>query len=160
MQATTILVISDTHRRLGAAQWLLETKRPDYCIHLGDMLADCQALERQFPMQKLLYVLGNNDSLLRGQGCPLEFTATIAGKRLFLCHGHTLYVKAGLSRLTARAKEEHADMVLYGHTHLPCLQNDSGLLILNPGTVGTYGWVVITGEKIHASIERVKEHGI
>lgn len=160
MQTTTILVISDTHRRLGAAQWLLETKRPDYCIHLGDMLADCQALERQFPMQKLLYVLGNNDSLLRGQNCPLEFTATIAGKRLFLCHGHTLHVKAGLSRLLVRAREEHADMALYGHTHLPCLQNDSGLWVLNPGTTNTYGWITIADGSIHASIERVKERGI
>lgn len=155
MKNTTILVLSDTHRRLGTAEFLIESRKPDYVIHLGDMLADCQALERRFPMQKLLYVLGNNDFRLQGQNCPLEFTASIAGKRLFLCHGHTLHVKAGLGRLISHARQENADMALYGHTHLPHLEKDGNLWIMNPGTVGNYGWISIYDGKISASLERV-----
>ena len=154
MENTTILVLSDTHRRLGTAEHLIESKQPDYVIHLGDMLADCEALERRFPMQKLLYVLGNNDFRLQGQSCPLEHTATIAGKRLFLCHGHTLHVKTGTERLISRARQEQADMALYGHTHLPHLEKNGALWILNPGTVGTYGWITIADGEISASLKR------
>ena len=154
MDKTTILVLSDTHRRLGTAEFLIESKQPDYLIHLGDMLADCEALERRFPMQKMLYVLGNNDFRLRGQDCPLERIATIADKRLFLCHGHTLHVKSGLTRLVSRAQQEQADMALYGHTHQPHLEKDGDLWVLNPGTVGSYGWIVIADGTISAALER------
>ena len=56
----------------------------------------------------------------------------LGGKRFLLLHGHQYYA---MSSLLYRAEEVHADMVLYGHTHMPDLSADGPRLILNPGSL-------------------------
>ena len=63
---------------------------------------------------------------------PLERQVDLGGKRFLLLHGHQYYA---MSSLLYRAEEAHADMVLYGHTHMPDLSADGPRLLLNPGSL-------------------------
>ena len=49
-----------------------------------------------------------------------------------LAHGHQYYYT---DALLYRGEEVHADMVLYGHTHVPDLSADGPRLLLNPGSL-------------------------
>jgi len=147
-----ILVISDTHRNIAPAMQLIETKSPDYVIHLGDVAADCDLLQRMYPKQKLIAVLGNNDFRCSPDTYPLERVAELGGKRFFLCHGHTVQVKYTLSTLLTKGRGANADMVLYGHTHQPYLANESGMMVMNPGSTSTYGWITIENDNINARV--------
>jgi len=125
---------------------------PDYVLHLGDMCEDCHRLEDMFPRKLIVCVKGNNDYF--DKSYPLERCFELGGKRIFMCHGHKYNVKSSLISLVYRAKEQGADIVLYGHTHLPHKEDYDGMLIINPGTVGTYAVIEITETSIEAKIER------
>jgi len=105
-----------------------------------------------FPRKLIVCVKGNNDYF--DKSYPLERCFELGGKRIFMCHGHKYNVKSSLISLVYRAKEQGADIVLYGHTHLPHKEDYDGMLIINPGTVGTYAVIEITETSIEAKIER------
>jgi len=44
-----------------------------------------------------------------------------------------------LERLRQRAQEIGVDAALFGHTHQSLLESNSGLLLLNPGTLANHG---------------------
>ena len=60
-------------------------------------------------------------------------------------HGHAEHVKYGTDELICRARQEGADIVLYGHTHSGVTAYDDGLYIMNPGSIrdGHYGMIDI-----------------
>lgn len=147
-----ILVISDTHNMIQNAVGLITKLDPDYVLHLGDMCEDCHRLENMFPRKLIVSVKGNNDYF--DKSYPLERCFELGGKRIFMCHGHKYNVKSSIMSLVYRAKEQGADIVLYGHTHLPHKEDYNGMLIINPGTVGTYAVIEITETSIEAKIER------
>lgn len=65
--------------------------------------------------------------------------------------------------LTARFLEEaNADILIYGHTHVPCVKRFSTGIVINPGSVGQprdanpkASYAVLDLEKGHAEIKRV-----
>ena len=65
-------------------------------------------------------------------------------RRVLIAHGHTMNVKYGLLRAQYRAQELNADILLFGHTHVPLVEASSRPMLLNPGSIGdmrrpTYG---------------------
>lgn len=149
-----ILVLSDTHGRLDTAEKLIKELNPDYTLHLGDMAEDCRQLEAKFPQKIITSVKGNNDYF--DKSYPLERVFTLCGKRFFMCHGHKYNVKSSLLALKYKGMEEKADIILFGHTHIPYMDNSDGLIILNPGSVGTYGIIELNESEVIASVERYK----
>ncbi len=147
-----ILVISDTHGNINDAVKSIEKEKWDYCIHLGDMVSDCEDLEAVFPRQKFIFVKGNNDFWLRSSSYPDERFFTLEGKKFFVCHGHKYNVKYSLDALKAKGRELGADIILYGHTHSKHLENDGKTVILNPGASASYGVIIIENGEIHSSI--------
>lgn len=145
------LIISDTHNNIYNATYLIEALKPDYCIHLGDMIQDCDDLEKIFPRQKFIFVKGNND-WMKNSMYPDERFFDLDGVKFFMCHGHKFHVKSGAEYLKKHAKELGANIVLYGHTHKKHLEWDKGMLILNPGTVSTYGLISIDNGEVSAEI--------
>lgn len=128
-----ILVFSDSH---GYAGYMLEAARrcaPDAVIHLGDGAGDLSALKKELPRTPVINVRGNCDSDI---SVPERRIIELSGSRLFICHGHRYGVKLSLDGLLTSAMCAGADAVLFGHTHIPCLRTENGLLILNPGSVG------------------------
>ncbi len=149
-----ILVISDTHGRIDAAKELIDKINPDFTFHLGDMADDCKRLEERFMHKVIACVKGNNDYF--DKTYPLERIAKIGGKTFFACHGHKYNVKTSLNALRYRAQELGADIVLFGHTHIPFVDSAEDMIMLNPGTTGTYGIIEINEGKVNASVQRYK----
>lgn len=149
----TLLVISDTHRNIENAVRLVNRYKPDYLLHLGDVCDDCDRLSAIFPRLIVLGVIGNNDFPSSYPEYPKERIFTLDGKKIFMCHGHKYRVKLGLFSLSLRAREVEADIVLYGHTHSRYLEQTEEMLIMNPGTIGSYGIIEINNGKIDARIE-------
>ena len=60
----------------------------------------------------------------------------IPSHRILLEHGHRLGVKTGYDRIVAKAKENGCDIALYGHTHVPEIEEQvkSGKLKLKQTT--------------------------
>ena len=128
-----ILVFSDSHGELRHMEKAVMDISPDYVIHLGDKINDSRVLQDHFPHITVLSVPGNCDF------SPLEpavRTETIGGVRFFLTHGHQHGVKSGLLRFSLAAAEAGAQVALFGHTHIPLLDNTGTMFILNPGAAG------------------------
>ena len=65
---------------------------------------------------------------------------TIGGVRFYMTHGHLHKVKMTHSLLLKDARSANAQVVLYGHTHIPeCSREADGLWVMNPGAGGYCG---------------------
>lgn len=148
-----ILVISDTHGFAESAAEIIKAVNPDYTFHLGDMADDCHRLEQLFPDKIITSVRGNNDFF--DDSYPFERVTEIGGKKIFACHGHHYHVKSGLESLEAKADEVGADIVLYGHTHVSYLDITDKRIVMNPGSMTTYGIIEISEDTVSARIERI-----
>ena len=148
-----LLVFSDSH---GSTRGMLEAFRrqtppPDAVAFLGDGLRDVAYCD--FGDVPIYAVEGNCDvsALFYPVNATEELVITLGGKRFFMAHGHMFGVKHDLFRIVAAAAAREADVVLFGHTHMPfekyypAGENELGvflkkpLYLFNPGSVGGYG---------------------
>ena len=134
MNEINILVVSDSHGNIDNMRRAVELIRPDMLLHLGDGLRDAEALSGLFPTLHMETVPGNCD-YRRDE--PAERVILAGGRRIMLCHGHTLGVKNELGLLLRSALERGADAVLFGHTHKPFVDIRRGVVMLNPGSIGS-----------------------
>lgn len=141
-----ILVVSDTHGDIKSLQKAVKSQpSAEVIIHCGDGDEQVQYLKNTIKDKMIVGVRGNCDwaSML-----PAKETLCICGKKIFVTHGHLYNAKTGLYRIICAAKEEGADILLFGHTHIPLTDYDSGLHILNPGSchgyMASYGYIDIT----------------
>ena len=93
-------------------------------------------------LPNVIKVAGNCDF---SSSLPLLRVVTLGGKKIYCTHGHAEHVKYGTDELLLRARQEGADIVLYGHTHTGVTCYDDGLYIMNPGSIrdGHYGMIDI-----------------
>jgi len=127
-----ILIVSDTHGRDAVLKRLLEQVKPiDMLIHCGDVegsedyirsMADC-------PVHM---VAGNNDFFCN---LPKEEEFLIGKYRVLLTHGHYYYITMGEQMIKEDARARGFDIVMFGHTHRPYLEQDRGIVVLNPGSL-------------------------
>jgi len=127
-----ILVLSDSHKAKDNILTAVELESPDMVLHMGDHEKDCLIIEQNYPYLPVRTVRGNCDSWALGLDND-EFE--LEGKRFFMTHGHLFNVKTSKDSLIASAKNRDADVVLYGHTHIPHYEVIDGLTIINPGSV-------------------------
>ena len=130
-----ILIFSDTHNDINhCIRLLTNTEGVDAVIHAGDCVRDAEDLHYAFPDIPIHYVRGNNDFL---SSAPDKLTVTIGGKRILIVHGHIERVKYDLSlmALTEKGEKANADLVVFGHTHMPQTEYRGKMIILNPGSV-------------------------
>ena len=131
-----ILVMSDSH---GSKNNMLEAickESPDYILHLGDNERDCTSIEAVYPDIPLRKVRGNCDRGYRGLDID-EFV--LCDKRFYMTHGHLHSVKTARINIKQAALGKNADILLFGHTHTPHQSVFEGMLIINPGSIGTDG---------------------
>lgn len=152
-----ILIVSDTHGRSGRLcelieyrQKLIKNGEPLTIIHLGDGLSDlfsCKYYDNVISHT----VRGNCDfsSADRispyGEEIPIFRLIYIDKYKVFMTHGHAFSVKSGYEEICREASKQGADIVLFGHTHLPTLEYiekdsirgvDRDLVLFNPGSLG------------------------
>lgn len=131
-----ILVFSDSHGNVEHMVTALERERPQYIFHLGDGWRDAEHIRDMFPDIPLEQVPGNCD--LRPEEPSMKLLE-LEGKRILLCHGHTYRVKEGLMDVSYAAREHKADLLCFGHTHVPTQEWVGESLLLNPGSIGYWG---------------------
>ena len=127
-----ILIVSDTHgKHKNLKEILSRVKDIDLMIHLGDVEGGEEEIV-QMAGCPVEIVSGNNDFF-----CDLEREKELQiGKyKILITHGHYYYVAMGLEDLRKEACGRGMDIVMFGHTHRPFLDNSRGVIILNPGSV-------------------------
>lgn len=152
-------VLSDTHGIINIAEKAVANMRDvKILLHAGDLVTDACHFETK--KYKVYCVAGNCDTFRLE---PTEKILELQGKKIFLTHGHIYRVKYGYERLLVRAKEVLADIVVFGHTHVPENTNIDNILFFNPGSTalpknggpGTYGILEITNDHINAYINTI-----
>ncbi len=126
-------VISDTHGSLARFEFALSRLGPvEALVHLGDLVRDALDIQARTGLPVHM-VRGNCDS---APGVPLETVIEpLPGIRLLISHGHQYGVKYSLNRLSFRAQELECQAALFGHTHMPQMERQGRVLLLNPGSL-------------------------
>jgi putative phosphoesterase len=127
-----ILIVSDTHRKNeNYFKVLQKMKKPDMIIHCGDIEGSEYALSEAADCPVLM-VSGNNDFFTQ---LPREQELNIGNYKVWVTHGHNYLVSLGTERIKQEAKARGAQIVMFGHTHRPCLEQDEELIAVNPGSL-------------------------
>lgn len=149
-----ILVVSDTHGDYFTLQRVVTAQpKAEVVIHLGDGEEQSLQLVTDFPDKMIVRVRGNCDW---GSDLPIVQTLSLAGKKILAMHGHTYQVKMGYYNAYMAAREEKADILLFGHTHNAMTDYEDGLYVMNPGSLhgmhATYGILDITNAGIVTNV--------
>ncbi|MCU1492075.1 MAG: Phosphoesterase [Acidimicrobiaceae bacterium] len=130
-----VAVLSDTHLRSGVSDHLpaaaLELiEGADVLLHAGDVIGPA-VLSELGAMTETLAVLGNNDVELATR-LPETLEVSLAGVRVAMVHDSG--ARSGrAARLHQRFPD--ADVVVFGHSHLPLNEfGEGGQLLFNPGS--------------------------
>lgn len=145
-----ILVLSDSHNGFSFGKFLSTVNGADIVVHLGD--GDRDKADLAAVLNVPFYALRGNCDF---SGLREAYFA--AGKfNILALHGDSFFVKSDLSYLRRYAEDRNADIVLYGHSHIPSIDWFDGKLFVNPGSLcrprdgykPTYCVIDINGDKI------------
>lgn len=129
-----ILILSDSHGCYPLVQKAVEAHpHAKGIIFLGDGLKDIERLQTEGCSLPVYAVRGNCDfsSLY-----PAEALEVFEHSLVFFCHGHHYGVKYTLDDYARAVKDRGAAIGLFGHTHLPTLEQRDGVTLFNPGSIG------------------------
>ncbi|MFA5006414.1 MAG: metallophosphoesterase [Candidatus Izemoplasmatales bacterium] len=149
-----IVLFSDNHRDRQSVERIVSLHRDaDRIVSLGDS-------EMREDELSALGIYGVRGNYPFEPDFPEELTTVFEGWKTFLCHGHRYGVKSGLYWLAERTRAEACDLVCFGHTHAPFLEDRDGVVFLNPGSAArprsgagaTYAVVVVTETTLTAAI--------
>lgn len=126
-----VLIISDTHGMTSNLDRVLErVGKVDMLLHLGDVERREDYIEAVAGCETHI-IAGNNDFF----SClDREKLLRIGTYKVFMTHGHEYGVSMGTERIRAEGEKRGADIVLFGHTHVPLAEQGAPLL-LNPGSL-------------------------
>jgi uncharacterized protein len=156
-----VVVVADTHipdfaRELPAAL-IPALRRADLILHAGDVTSRpvLEALAEYAPVRA---VLGNRDRPEVGEwGAPEELVADLDGVRVAMVHDSG--PRDGRDR-RMRRRFRDADVVVFGHSHIPWNADHDGQRLFNPGSptwkrrqpLPTYGELTIARGGLRARI--------
>ncbi|OQA63909.1 MAG: hypothetical protein BWY39_00610 [Spirochaetes bacterium ADurb.Bin269] len=162
-EAARILVLSDTHGHYEVMEEIIRSFGPG-CSALcfaGDGMWDIvQYLENSLETDRLreslppvlAFVAGNGDGDQYRVGLPDEadldsrsasgLSLTVpqrqilraCGYGILIAHGHRHSVDVNLDILVDSAHALDCDVAIYGHTHIPLIEEFSHITVLNPGS--------------------------
>lgn len=127
-----VLIVSDTHGHNNNYFRVLEKEgQMDMVIHCGDAEGS-EYLLQEAAGCPLHIVMGNNDFF---SDLPREIETEIGKNRVLITHGHYYCVSTGYELLKDEALSRGFDIVMYGHTHRPVVDESDGIVVLNPGSL-------------------------
>ena len=147
---TTIGVISDTHGLLRR-EAIEALQGVDRILHAGDV-GDPDILQELEKIAPVTAVRGNVDSGAWAHKLPLSDVIEIERVSIYVLHI--------LEKLDLKPEAAGFRVVVYGHSHVPKIEEKSGVLYFNPGSAGprrfklpvTVGRLMVDGEKAQAEI--------
>lgn len=127
-----VLIISDSHgKSLYLEKAILRVSPMDCIIHLGDIEGDEDYLRDISPCPVYM-VAGNNDFFSRE---PKEDIIQLGKYRILLTHGHKYNIYGSAEGLKTIGKQRGVDIVMYGHTHVPNVDQTDDVWLINPGSI-------------------------
>jgi len=125
-----ILIISDTHGNLSNLKKVLEREQPiDQLLHTGDVIDDAEEI-RELAGCACAFVRGNCDIFSRE---PLSRDFGLMTHNIHMEHGHML--PDSFNSIAYKAESVGADILMFGHTHVPVITTVGDITILNPGSL-------------------------
>ena len=128
-------LISDTHipdRARVLPQKVIEAfSNVDLILHAGDLTSP-KVIEELEDLAPVLAVQGNMDRV-NGIDLPKARVVEAEGLKIGIIHGE-VYPRADTQQLLYLAKELNADILVSGHSHQPKIEQNEGILLLNPGS--------------------------
>lgn len=127
-----ILVVSDSHGRHTYLERVIErVGEIDLFIHLGDLEGGEEHIRKIVPCPVEM-VSGNNDYFT---SIEREKVIDIGSYRVFLTHGHRYRVNYEVETVKEAAAQRFADIVMFGHTHIPMIDQSNPIIAINPGSI-------------------------
>ena len=127
-----VIIISDSHGNLDNVRKIVEKeKNYDMVIHLGDLIGQDDLL-KEICKCEIKCVRGNCDLMSEN---PLFDVVEVEKNKIFITHGHCFGVNFGVEKLCYAAEEEGCKIAMYGHTHVPIINQGRDVTILNPGSL-------------------------
>lgn len=164
-----IIVVSDSHapRHWKGVPRALDEALPgaDLILHAGDV-CDARVLEQLGAYAPVKAVLGtNDDESVRAWGAPDALEFEVEGVNLAMVHDSG--AKAGRGA-RMRRRFPTADLVVFGHSHIPMDVVESGVHLFNPGSVTeprrqprpSYGLILIEDGSVTTRVLTYPREGI
>jgi len=139
-----LVVLADTHipDRAEAipspilAALLREAETADIAVHAGDFTSR-EVLDWSMRLASEVYVVkGNMDYL----DLPSTASFELEGLKFSVVHGHQVYPRGDLAKLSRVARRLGSHILISAHTHSPFIKLYEGILHLNPGSLtGVWG---------------------
>ena len=128
-----LTIVSDTHSTDGhklRGRTLQAVREADLVVHAGDFMRSSvlDAFERE--ATTLRAVFGNNDDSEIRERLPRARTVEYGGFRFAVTHT----VRGGDTARALFGREREADVVLFGHSHRPTVEQSGAIALLNPGS--------------------------
>ncbi|MBK8138126.1 MAG: YfcE family phosphodiesterase [Chloroflexi bacterium] len=148
----TFGVLSDTHlpkrlRRVPDAVFRV-LQGVDLVLHAGDV-GDLSVLDSLSQIAPVIAVHGNDESPESVNALPYRQLIVAAGHRVLLTHGHFTDPimetaqraddnwPTSFERWASVAREHGADVMFYGHSHIPSVTQVSGVWLINGGALAS-----------------------
>jgi len=133
-----IAVLSDTHGRPHPSLFpTLEKFHPSLILHAGD-IGDLDLITELEAVAPTVYVRGNTDSA--GPKWPDSVSLCIklgAARQIDLLLVHFAVVRLRLNgEVINLLRQNPAQIVVYGHSHIPFLGKQQSAVLFNPGSAG------------------------
>ena len=173
VKSIKLLVISDSHGRADRVRELAaRSQDAEAILFLGDGVRDLELID-PVPSRAVCAVRGNCDMFSLFSRENNEFSEerflTFENYHILMMHGHTKGVKGGLENALSYAYSRGADILLFGHTHIPLekyfpvgsvvggITLERPMYAFNPGSLGesSFGYIEIRGKDILFSHGRV-----
>ena len=128
-------LISDTHIPTRAREIpkdfldFFKENNVDLIIHCGD-IEDKKVLDELNKIAETKAVLGNIDYL----DLPEKLIFNIENYKVLVFHSDIIYPRGDKDKLVEFAKLNNANVVIFGHTHIPLFTYYRGVYLINPGT--------------------------
>ncbi len=127
-----IAVISDTHGTLHPDLIpSLREARPGLILHAGDV-GNYALLIEIGEIAPVYAVRGNIDVTEKVRNLPEDFRCINEGIDIYLTH-----IGGKPKSWLPRLPEPTPQVAICGHSHIPIIQSEGGVLFLNPGSAGT-----------------------
>lgn len=120
----------------------------DLLLHAGDV-GELWVLDQLSGIAPVIAVHGNDDSEAATGQLPFQQLVAIAGKRILLWHSHYPdrekelasrrddVLRSKLTRSIERGQQAGANIIVFGHWHIPLTYHHEGLLLVNPGAIAS-----------------------